>query len=144
MPAVRAGASKWVARTSAAARDYAAGVQAPRRSWQQATAAAEPAYEAGVQDAISRRAFAAGVTRAGDQTWAQGVQAKGIARFAPGVQAAQQKYDQNFAPYRQAIEAINLPARGRRGDPNNLQRVQLIDQALHALRQQIKGGGSSR
>lgn len=134
MPRVRAGAAKWVQRTQAAARDYATGVQSPRVSWSQATAAAESAYESGVQEAIGRKAFASGVTKAGDQTWLSGVQTKGVQRFAPGVQAAQQKYDANFAPYRQVIESTNLPARGRRGDPANLQRVQILDQALHEAR----------
>lgn len=144
MPRVRAGAQKWVARTSAAARDYAQGVQNPRQSWSQAAAAAEPAYDAGVQDAIARKAFGSGVVRAGDQTWLSGVQNKGVARFAPGVQAAQQKYESAFAPYRQIIESTNLPPRGRRGDPANLERVRLLDAALHQGRVSIKGGGSSR
>lgn len=139
MPRVRAGAAKWVARTTAAARDYANGVTQPRVSWAQATAAAESAYESGVQDAISRKSFASGVQKAGDNTWLQGIQTKGVQRFAPGVQAAQQKYDANFAPYRQVIESTQLPPRGRRGDPANLERVRLLDTALHNARTQQRG-----
>jgi hypothetical protein len=136
MPRVRAGGQKWTQRTAAAARDYAAGVQTPRTPWAAATSASEHAWQAGVQDAVARGAFGKGVQKAGDAKWQQGVATKGVQRFAPGVQAAQARYDEGFAPYRAAIEAITLPARGRRGDPANLERVRLIDTALHDLRTQ--------
>ncbi len=140
MPRVRAGAAKWVQRATGAARDYATGVQQPRVSWSQATAASESAYEAGVQDAIGRKAFSKGVTKAGDSTWLQGITTKGVQRYAPGVQAAQAKYEANFAPYRQVIEATNLPPRGRRGDPANLERVRVLDVALHNQRVSQRSG----
>lgn len=139
MPVVRGGAQKWKARTAAAQGDYASGVANPRRSWAQATQEAEGAYQSGVQDAISRGAFGRGVQNAGDQKYQAGVKAKGVSRFASGVTASGDAYERGFAPYRQVIEATNLPPRGRRGDPQNLERVRVMAAALNAAKQQQSG-----
>lgn len=142
MPPVRGGADKWKARTAAAARDYAAGVQRPRVPWSQAAMAARESWAAGVQDAIQRGAYEQGVTEAGDARWQQGVAQKGAARFAPGVQASGERYERGFAPYRQIIEQTSLPPRGRRGDPANLERVRALSEALNTARRQRRGGGT--
>jgi hypothetical protein len=139
MPKVRAGGDKWKQRTAAAQQDYARGVQSPRRSWAQATAEAQSAWEQGVQEATARGSFQRGVQEAGDGAWQNGVQSKGVQRFAAGVTASGNKYEQGFAPYRQVIEGIQRPARGRRGDPANLQRVSALNTALHEARRARKG-----
>jgi hypothetical protein len=141
MPTVRAGQDKWKARTQAATRDYSQGVTRPRVSWSQAAAAAQDNWTQGVTEAAANGSFAKGVQDAGDSRWQSGVQNKGVSRFASGVAASGDRYQQGFAPYRQAIESINLPARAPRGDPQNLQRVAQIASTLHDIRTRMKGGG---
>jgi len=73
---------------SAAAPDYAAGVQNPSRPWAQATVAGQGRYEAGVQKAISEKRFAKGVQAAGDAKWQEGASGKGAQRFAASADTA--------------------------------------------------------
>jgi hypothetical protein len=140
MPNVRAGQDKWKARTQAATRDYAQGVARPRVSWAQAAAAAQDNWTAGVTEAASMNSFSRGVQDAGDSRWQAGVQNKGVSRFSPGVAASGDRYQAGFAPYRQAIESIQLPDRGPRGDPSNLQRVAAVTTTLHDIRTRLKSG----
>jgi hypothetical protein len=131
-------ATKWAKRAAAAAPDYQAGIQAPKVDWAQATKAADGAYQAGVQDSISRGAFSKGVTKAGTEKWSRKSIAVGPSRYGTGVNAAQTDYSSNFAPYVDALQRVSLPARGRRGDPANIERVRQIATALHSQ----KTGGS--
>lgn len=122
---------KWRRRASAAGPDYEAGVRSPKEDWSSETIAAKAAYEAGVQDAIGRDAFTKGVREAGTEKWARKTLAVGPARYPTGVAAAEADYSTGFGPYRDAIERIVLPIRGRRGDPANIERVRGIADALH-------------
>jgi hypothetical protein len=125
-------AAKWSNRASAAAPDYQKGIQAPTKSWADQAKAAEPAYQAGVQDAIGRNAYGKGVAKAGDAKWQRKAQAVGPARYGQGVQAATQDFAGNFGPYLDALGRIQLPTRGKRGDPANIERVRTIATALHS------------
>ena len=125
---------KWVRRAGVAGQDYAEGVQNPRTPWAAATVASAPIQAAAVQAAIARGAFAKGVQRAGDARWQGKAMSKGVARFGPGVQDAQQDYAERVAPYLNAINSVTLPARGPKGDPRNLERVRVINDALHKLK----------
>ena len=126
--------AKWARRASAAGPDYQAGVSSPKRSWSAQAKIAEPAFEAGLADAISRKAFGRGVTKAGDEKWSRKTLAVGPARYPSGVAAGAPDYQAEFGPYRDAIERVSLPTKGRRGDPANLERVRAIADALHSLR----------
>jgi|CXWL01.1.fsa_nt_gi hypothetical protein len=133
MPAIKALdriGEKWSRMAQAASADYEAGVRAPKKDWAQNTAAATNAYQQGVQAAISAGRFAKGVTRAGNQTWQQGAIEKGAPRYSQGVAIARQKYETNFAPYRQVIANTQLPNRGPKGDPANINRVAVLAKAL--------------
>lgn len=129
--------AKWKRVASAAAAEYEAGVKAPRKSWAEETAKSEAAYNAGIQAAIGRKSFAAGVRAAGDAKWARGAILKGPMRFAQGIELSEDNYAKGFEPYHRAISALNLPARGPKGDPKNIQRVVVIAKALHDLKLQL-------
>ena len=86
-------AEKFQRRVSAAAQDYAAGVQNPSKDWATATAAAQPRWQSGIQQAMSSGAFAKGVAKAGSSKWQEGALNKGAQRFA----AAAPEAAQNFA-----------------------------------------------
>lgn len=129
--------TKWGRRAAAAGPDLEAGLRNPKTPWAEATKAAEAAQEAGVQDAISRKAFAKGVTKAGDEKWQRKALALAPSRYGPGINAAQSDYSTGFAPYRDALERIALPQKGRKGAPENIERVRVI---ASALRSQKVGG----
>lgn len=122
--------SKWTTVTPARTQDYVEGVQNPKKSWQTATKAAEGNWKQGVQAAATRGAFGKGVAASGDQAWKDGVTMKGQSRWGQGVQQSADKYQAGFAPYHQAISSVNLPPRGPRRDPRNLERVKAVVDAM--------------
>ena len=132
MPKIRGNpADKWARRAGVAGDDYAEGVQNPRRGWAAAATAAENNWQQGVQQAASRKAFSKGVNQAGDARWQQKSLSKGVQRYAPGVSEAKADYASRVAPYLDTIRNLQLPARGPKGDPRNLERVSVIARALH-------------
>lgn len=124
-------AAKWKRRAGSAGQEYEEGVRNTTKSWANNTAAAEKSYEQGVTAAIGRKAFGAGVKAAGDDKWRENAIEKGPQRFTQGVSLAEQNYEKGFGPYRETIANTQLPARGPKGDPNNIQRVAKIATALH-------------
>lgn len=71
-----------------------AGVANPRRSQSQAAAAAVDFWQSQVASAKAKAKYIAGVQRAGDQGWQNGMTQKGLARIGSGAQAAQPKMQQ--------------------------------------------------
>jgi hypothetical protein len=122
---------KWTRVTPGRQDDYRAGIQNPRVSWTAATTAAENSWGAGVQAAIANNTWINGVTRAGDNKWQQGALSVGVQRWAQGVAAAGDRYRAGFDPYATVIRNTQLPARGAKGDPANIERVRAIAVALH-------------
>ena len=110
---------------------YKSGIEHPKKDWEDETAGAEDAFEAGIADAISRKAFGSGVRDAGTEKWKRKALEVGVSRWGPGVRAAGDDYSKGFAPYRDVIEGVTLPPRGRKGDPRNYERVTAIGKALH-------------
>ena len=128
-------AKKFATVTPGRTEDYREGIENPRRDWANSTAGAESAYEAGVTQAIAKKRFGKGVKRAGTETWQKGALEKGTARWGPGVTLSQEKYARNFAPFRDAIERVQLPPRYARRDPRNLDRVKAVVNALSAAKE---------
>jgi len=123
-------AEKWARVTPQRTADYEHGVRNPTRDWARNTGAAVEAYKTGVQASIAAGSFGKGVARAGTAGWQKGAVEKGLTRWGPGVQVAQDKYQTAMAPYIEAIKRVSLPPRFARRDPRNLQRVNAIVDAL--------------
>ena len=123
-------ASKWARRAGSASQEYTEGVSNPRRDWKTATTASEKNYETGVQAAIGRKAFASGVNKAGTEKWQSRAKELGSARFASGVQASEGAYNTGFAPYHSVLSSLQLPPRGSKGSPENLNRVAAVANAM--------------
>jgi hypothetical protein len=128
---ISAVAAKWTQRAQAAGTDYSNGVKNPRRDWASNTAAAADSWAQGVQDAVGNGRFARGVNAAGTPKWQAGAVGKGATRYPQGVAAGSPNYSNGFAPYLQVISGLTLTPRGPRGSPGNVQRVQVIADALH-------------
>lgn len=137
MPAIRSVAEiakKWGTVTPGRAAYYKAGVQNPKKDWANETKAAETAYEEGVQAAISRKAFGKGVDKAGTAKWKDKSVTVGVGRWPAGVRVAEKDYQAGFAPYRDAIEQVDIGPSYPKGDPRNYDKVKLIGDALHNLK----------
>ncbi len=132
-------ANKWAEVTPRRADSYEEGIRNPRRSWAAGAKAAESSYEDGVRDAISRKAFGKGVTKAGDEKWSRKALVNGTRNWGPGVAEAKGDYAAGFAPYRDAIAAVKLSPRYANRDPRNLKRVEDIVKALVAKKLSLMG-----
>lgn len=121
---------KYVQRAQAAAPDYAKGVQGAGAAWQSNSVAANDAYVTGVTQAANAGRYQKGVTAAGGSKYESRASTVGAQRFPQGVAAAGPDWSSKTAPYLQTIAALTLPPRRPKGDPGNLQRVQMITEAL--------------
>ncbi|MGH9408221.1 MAG: hypothetical protein ACRD1V_02055 [Vicinamibacterales bacterium] len=125
-------ATKFVQRASAATQDYQAGVQNAAGAWQANAAAAEPAYEQGVQQAISKKRYGSGINGTSAAKFTKNATSVGPQRYGTGVQAAQSAYQTGVQPYLDVLKGVDLPARGPKGSPQNMQRAQAVAAALRA------------
>ena len=98
LPTAQAVASKWVARTSAAATDYAEGVARTDIDPTQRAIAAQARMRQRVLEAIDNGSWAQALQRVGAAGWKQAVASKGVQNFATGVAAAEQKVATAFGP----------------------------------------------
>lgn len=130
---------KWAEVTPRRSDSYAEGIANPRRSWKAGALAAESSYEDGVRDAITRKAFGKGVSKAGDEKWSRKALVNGTRNWGPGVAEAEGDYHAGFAPYRDAIAAVKLSPRYARRDPRNLKRVEDVVKALVAKKLSLMG-----
>lgn len=123
---------KWTRVTPGRTEDYKIGIMNPRRDWESETAAAADTYKAGVDAAHAKGLFSKGVKKAGTAKWKEKALAKGPGRFAEGVYIAGPDFEAGFAPYRDAIEKVDLGPRFPKRDPRNLERVKRVVDALVA------------
>jgi len=123
-------AEKWARVTPQRAEDYSLGVKSPRTSWANASTAANDRYKAGVTEAANANRYPKGIAATGDAGWSAKTLAKGPARFAEGVMLSGPDYQEAVKPYLDVIAATQLPPRGPKGSPQNLQRVAAIATAL--------------
>jgi hypothetical protein len=127
-------AAKWAQRAGAASGDYTKGVQNTTKDWAADTAASAGAWASGVQAAVGNGAFTKGVNAAGTQKWRTMASSKGATRYPQGVQAAQPAYTTGIGPVLQVLGSIQLPPRGPKGDPGNINRVTAVTTALRKLK----------
>jgi len=122
---------KWKRQSQTAQPEYVAGVTETKKDWSKNTLEAGANYEAGVTAAIADKRFQGGVAKAGTQKWRNNTLKKGPTRWAQGIADSTDAYEKGFAPYRAAISNLQLPPRGPKGSPQNIQRVVAVAAALH-------------
>ena len=125
---------KWVEVTPGRATYYEAGVREPLHDWASAATAAAAAYKAAVTSPNIDKLYTGGIKRAGTAKWQRKALELGVARFGPGVTAAEPDYREGFAPYHEELARTEIPARGPRGSDVNFERVKAIGRALLAKR----------
>ena len=144
MPAIRSIdkiAEKWATVTPQRATQYKEGIEDPKKDWAKEATAAEERYKAGVTAAATEGRYGKGVAKAGTDKWKRMAAAKGPSRFAEGVMVARPDYHKGFAPYADEIAKVELPPRGPKGDPANINRVAAIAKALHEKKKSLLGIG---
>ena len=123
---------KWTRITPGRVEDYKLGIKNPKRDWEAETIAGKDNWKAGVDAAATKDLFAKGVKAAGSKKWQEKALKKGPGRFAEGVYIAGPDYEKGFAPYREAIAAVDLGPKYPRRDPRNMERVKRVVDALIA------------
>jgi len=123
---------KWVRVTPLRQDDYKIGIENPRRDWAEEALDAVDIYKAGVDAAHAKGLYAKGIREAGTAKWKTRSLKKGPGRFAEGVYMAGPDYEKGFAPYREAIAAVDIGPRFPKRDPRNIERVRKIVEALIA------------
>ena len=123
-------AAKYTARAPLAGNDYKKGVESAGARWQQGVDDGDQAYASGVQQAISAGSYGRGVAGKSGKYVSKAV-AIGVPRYAQGVQAASGDYQQAIGRVLGVISGITLPPRAGTGSPGNMQRAQMVADALH-------------
>ena len=134
MPAIKSldkTAKVWAKRAAAAKDEYKDGVQNPRKDWESETLAAKDRYIEGLEASFANDSFAKGVDRAGTKKWQDRASKLGPGRYSEGVRNAEGDFRSGFAPFHSRIAATDLPPRGPKGSPENIERVRVMAEALH-------------
>lgn len=133
VPAAAEVARKYVDVTPARATYYEAGVKGKGPDWEAAAVAAAKNYKAAVSAADIDRRFIGGVKgKAGK--FNRKVEAVGVSRYGPGVQAAEEDFRAGVDDYLKELAALDVPERGPRGSTGNYDRVRKIGEALNKRR----------
>ncbi len=130
-------AKKWSDRVALSGVDYVDGVKSPTKDWESGALAAKGNYEAGIQQSIKQGRREKGIQEAGTKKW-QDKTVEKSGRWATGVAGATADMKSGFSPYHSAIAALDYGPRFPAGDPRNLQRVKIGNEALHAKKVEIK------
>jgi len=123
---------KWTRVTPGRTADYKLGIQNPKRDWKDSTLGGKENWKAGIDAAHAKDLFAKGVEKAGSAKWKDKALKKGPGRFAEGVYIAGPDFEKGFAPFRDAIERVDLGPRFPKRDPRNIDRVRRVVEALIA------------
>ena len=123
-------AEKWLRRAGTAGAEYQEGVTNPLRDWEANAKAAEAAYLAGLQASMAKKTWSKGLSGKKEK-WSRNAINKGASRYPGGIALAGGDYEDGFSPYRGVIAGLTLPARGPKGDPANIRRVEMVAKALH-------------
>ena len=121
----------WAKRAAAARDEYLDGVKNPRKDWESETVAAVERMVTGFNEAAGDGRIDRGITDAGTRKWQARASTVGPGRFSEGVRGAEPEYRTGFAPFHSRIAATDLPPRGPKGSPENLERVRIMAEALH-------------
>uniref|UniRef100_A0A6M3LKB2 Uncharacterized protein n=1 Tax=viral metagenome TaxID=1070528 RepID=A0A6M3LKB2_9ZZZZ len=122
---------KWKEVTPLRATEYAFGIRNPKKDWASEAIAANDTFVKAVTMAAQQGRYKGGVAAAGTTKWQDNSIAKGPNRFSEGVLLSAPAYEAGIVPFHKVIQDTTLPPRGPTGDPTNLNRVAVIDKALH-------------
>jgi hypothetical protein len=135
-------AKKWVDVTPGRASYYESETPKAASAWESGAAAASGTFKTAIQAANIGQLFAGGVKKAGAAKFSRKVKDVGVARYGPGVQAAQADMSTGVAPFLDELGKIEIPERGPRGSPGNYAIVAKVGDPLHKRRLAELGAGA--
>jgi hypothetical protein len=119
---------------------YELGVKNPRENLVAAVEARKEAMYASLRDAIDRDLIFAGLKRRGHEYWQKRAAEKGARRWGDETSKRVDDWESGFKPFADALSAVALPAKRRKGDPANIaERVGAIVQALIRKKHELRG-----
>jgi len=127
-------AKKWVDVTPGRSTYYESETPKAASDWESGASGAAGTFKTAIQAANIGTLFAGGVKKAGAAKFARKVKDVGVARFGPGVSAAQPDMSTGVTPYVDELGKIEIPERGPRGSPGNYTIVSKIGDPLHKRR----------
>jgi len=127
-------AKKWKDETPRRASYYEKNTPPAAAAWEANASAAAPTYKSAVQATDIDKRFKGGIKKAGAGKFQRKVTSVGVARFGPGVEAAEGDMKTGVEPFLSVIAATEISERKPRGDPSNYARVKEIGDALHKKR----------
>ena len=133
VPSAGAATAKWQSRAVVSANDYKTAVSQAGGRWQGAVDQSGPAWDFGVQQAMSNNSYPQGVQGKGG-IYQVNAADKGFRNYGPGIQGATNAFSTAIGKVLNVIGGLTLPPKGGPGNPANLQRASLIDDALHAAK----------
>jgi hypothetical protein len=133
VPSPASAGQKWAQVTPTRQQYYQSGVTAAGPAWQAGVDGAEGTWQQGVSAAAAANRYSSGVSGKGSK-YSSKAASIGTPRWGQGVAAAEPAYEQAVAKFFNVLAGLNLPPRGPVGSAQNLQRVQMVDEALHAAR----------
>ncbi|KKN22899.1 hypothetical protein LCGC14_0910380 [marine sediment metagenome] len=128
---------KWQRVTPGRQEDYKLGIKNPKRDWAEETLAAKDNWKAGIDAAHQKGLFEKGVEEAGTKKWQKKALLVGPGRFAEGVYAAGDDFEDGFKRYHAALQATDLGPKFPRRDPRNIERVKAVVAAL--IKEKMEG-----
>jgi len=134
-------ANKWVRQSQASPESYAEGVRNPRIPWKNAAQAGTANYKQAMAASLAEDRHAKGINRATEADWQDNAIKKGVTRWPEGIRLGSENFASGFEPFRQVIASTQLPARGPKGAPGNIQRVATLAAALHNKKKQLMAQG---
>lgn len=126
-------AGKFVTRASAAAGDYKDGVAGAGAEWEQKTRDGEANFEQGIQQAIADKRFGKGVAGSANK-YQTNASTLGSSRYTGGIANAREAWQRGVQPALDVLKSLQLPPKGPRRSPQNMQRANAVAVALGALK----------
>jgi cytochrome c551/c552 len=133
VPSAAEVAKKWADVTPARAPYYESETPKASSKWEADAAGAANIYKTAVQAANIGQMFAGGI-KGKAAKFARKVKDVGVARYGPGISAAQGDMQAGVSAPLDELSKIEIPDRGPRGSPGNYAIVQKIGDPLHKRR----------
>ena len=134
--------AKWVDVTPGRSAYYEKEASVAGADWEKGATAAKAAYKSAVTAPNIDEMYAGGIKKAGAAKYERKVKDVGVARFGPGVAAAEPDFSAGVEPMLATIAGLTLAPRQPRGADANYGRVREIGTALHKKRLALRAAGS--
>jgi len=132
--------TKWKNNVRNAGPHYDLGIRNPRENLVTAVEARKEAMYASLRDAIDKDLIFGGLKRAGHEKWQSRAIDKGTKRWGEETPKRADDWESGFKPYADALNALSLPPKRKKGDPANIsERVGAVVQALIRKREELRG-----